>query len=877
MANTLYKVINNFTIMHRRASILSGFITLLAADTYVEVVSISGGWANAIYNNKNGYILSYKLKLVTGSVTIKYVDENNVSISNSKIYTNLAMGNYTYTAITIPGYTLTSPSTLSITLSKTNLDPIITFKYKKTIATKGSVTIVYIDENSSAKISDNDVYSNLDLGSYTYTAKKIEGYTLAGNSTQTVTLTTYDKDKIIIFNYKKNSTNIYVIDLVKFGIKNDNTDGIATTKGINDGLRYAKSNGFSKIKLPPGTYAIDMTEIQAKNVMPYEPQYGGGMWTHNCTGIVLPSNIEFDISNCILKLVPNDKTDYSIVTFSQSDNSKLIGGLVQGDKYTHNYGLKINWDETSLESGDFNATTGEPIDDATKVRLKDYITEFTPGESLPSSFYICPFDDTTVNSVDGGVKYVYCYDINNKFLGVLGGGFISVVTLLSGTAKIKISFKNEKRLDAKYYLTKKMSHYTYEFGFGITFTDTHNNVINTTEVKECTGDCICTTPPPCTVTVDNLTIIGCTLEDSRRQGISFTSVGTGCIVKDTKIGKISGIDPQCGIDFETEGGKITNTIIDNCEFYDNKKWDIINYNSLQIEIKNSEFTGAVATTYGTTMNIHDNKFKFKNREKNDKIFEFSGVQSINDGIYIYNNTFEDGGCDLRGKDNKFYNNTLNNCKNALIILGDYVYDNKYYGGSVRYGGNDTNYTGEKYYNCSIGCENNGTLDADNNKINYRTLTNCEFNDCIVSGANTLKIFTIQNSLIYNNTISFYNSRGYNVTLDQCNITTEYSSNIPFIKMMSGNILYKSCTMNLGISQFLGLNYGNFTMDNCTVIFNNGFGDGNNAIFYTNVTGTGNFNNNNYYKSFSTPTINLPPQIGATINGNASSDNLETLI
>ena len=54
---------------------------------------------------------------------------------------------------------------------------------------------------------------------------------------------------------KDNSDDIYIIELNKFNIKNDNTDGYDTTTGINLALLWAKENGYKKVRLPQGEYS----------------------------------------------------------------------------------------------------------------------------------------------------------------------------------------------------------------------------------------------------------------------------------------------------------------------------------------------------------------------------------------------------------------------------------------------------------------------------------------------------------------------------------------------------------------------------------------------------------------------------------------------
>lgn len=53
-----------------------------------------------------------------------------------------------------------------------------------------------------SNISDTDIFNNLGFGEYNYSAKAIDGYTLVGESTITVTLNDNNPIQTIIFEYK---------------------------------------------------------------------------------------------------------------------------------------------------------------------------------------------------------------------------------------------------------------------------------------------------------------------------------------------------------------------------------------------------------------------------------------------------------------------------------------------------------------------------------------------------------------------------------------------------------------------------------------------------------------------------------------------------
>lgn len=121
-------------------------------------------------------------------------------------------------------------------------------------------------------------------------------------------------------------------------------------------------------------------------------------------------------------------------------------------------------------------------------------------------------------------------------------------------------------------------------------------------------------------TINNPNILNCTFENNRRQGVSFVGTTDGCLLKSCKFAKTQGVDPQCSIDFE-HYTYVKNVVVDNCDFYDNKKWDIINYNGWNIEIKNSRFNGAISSTYEYNMNINNNTFKYADAKWLDKSYK----------------------------------------------------------------------------------------------------------------------------------------------------------------------------------------------------------------------------------------------------------------
>lgn len=645
-----------------------------------------------------------------------------------------------------------------------------------------------------------------------------------------------------------------LLGLAKYNISNDNTNPIDTTKGINEVLKYAKEKGIMNVKLPPGIYSIDTESEQGVHIMKNE-EYGWD-WGFKKTGVVMLDNITLDITDCILEMSPADNPRYTIVNFAGVNNANLIGGTVVGDRYTHDYGFRINDNKQSLEFGDYDETTGLPIEDNTKIRTIGYIDNYY-GNELPDKFRILPLEGTYFNTTDGGRCYVYCYDENNEYLGkVLGGdwgGYLEEINIIEGTKKIKVSFWNESNVESKFYITTRELYYTHEFGTGILFTDAQNCTVKRTKVIDCIGDCVATNCPPAKYNNYNLQLIECTLENSRRQGISLTGDSELFIVKDCKIGYINGVDPQCGVDIEVEYGSARKVIFDNCDFYMNKRADFDNFNGVDTEIKNCIFKGGgIATVYGRGLKVHDSHFEYKKLEDNPKnwhpVPKSCGIGTSSEGDEIYNNVFVGAFC-VTGKD--CYNNIFKD--NATLDIMELSNNNV-------------------FENSSLIIRDNAI--AINETLNSSSvspmgiLTDSTLCDCNISvGTMNNEYGMIKDSVITNKTKTFTAHWGQPYVIDNCEINIEYNDDTAFISQCGNKSTYQNCIINSRISSFVGLNYNDFVMKECTINFNDEFENKKNTTFYNNVYGTATFKNNTWNKNFNYPTIKIPKQVNGIVNGN----------
>ena len=643
--------------------------------------------------------------------------------------------------------------------------------------------------------------------------------------------TGYIKQSIDKFIKEDPILNIDLIDLVKYNISNNNTNGIETTKGINQALLDAKEQGYKKVKLPPGHYSIDSSVITNIDLD------DGGItmiwdgskpfiWNAKLNGIVIPSDIEFIIEGCILEQVPCSNPLSHIVNFIHCKNSKIIGGTIVGDKLTHDYGMRLKDAGYLFKPGFINEETGleEEIEGNQDI-IPDYIDThadwFSKEKSkLPNEMAIVPLWHTYFNSVDGGKKRIYCYDENDNFLGITGNrALCDVFKLLEGTAKIRIRIFNENTSNNdyttnEYALTTEKIYHTHEGGSCIFIGDADNIEVNNVTIKYGTGDCIGTMAPPLKLYANNVKILNCDLYGSRRQGISLVSSGDNYLIQNCKIHHIGGIDPQFGIDIE-HYEYVTNVRIDGCNFFNNRKGDIDNYNGTEnIEITNCKFNSTVCSIYSPKKVVHDCTFEWhEGIDDDNKRDKGGGSLSLTDNDIAYNNTFINSSIYGSGLT---YGNTFDGCNVTISSLKDLSLPrDKYKNSSVTFSPNDNfSYYNDGYFeNCKVGENNNSKVLTIENSVfedsnywcsNQTTMNNCTFNmktKALCQGWHVGHAKWVLNDCIIN--ADEYEERILCSNKDSLNLVVEFNN----------------CTFNL-YRNTLALYYGSgITFNNCKFIFN----------------------------------------------------------
>ncbi|WP_162848442.1 right-handed parallel beta-helix repeat-containing protein [Paenibacillus nanensis] len=422
----------------------------------------------------------------------------------------------------------------------------------------------------------------------------------------------------------------HVIDLNKWGIRNDGTDPVRTTKGINEALLWAHKNGITAVTLPAGTYLIDKD-----------------------SRINMVGNMLFDLpSTAILQKEPNGKEYYHLLYIGpDADHVTIRGGVYKGDRDKHDYskkdhagsfgthesgygiaiegadfvtidgvtsthftgdGLLVGGFGTSLhgiyadhfESGTFN-DKGIPAADKQKIRTakpllldnkildKRRVFELSNPINLPEVFDI------------------YFYDHKNKFLKKLAGVKVrEEISIPYGAAAFHLVFAKSNAAGAHI--------------------QTWSRVLST-----------------------NVLVQNSEFAYNRRQGITVGGA-EHVLIQKNELHHMQGTAPQSGIDveggFHLNGFYNKDIIISDNSFHNNAAYDVILYDGENAVVQNNRmaskgkiglaiskpFSGALVKNNffdGSTINVYRDATFINNRLEGTRT-SFSGTNIRIDGMKL---------------------------------------------------------------------------------------------------------------------------------------------------------------------------------------------------------------------------------------------------
>ncbi|WNR43796.1 right-handed parallel beta-helix repeat-containing protein [Paenibacillus roseipurpureus] len=451
----------------------------------------------------------------------------------------------------------------------------------------------------------------------------------------------------------------YIIDLNKWGIKNDGTNSAATTKGINDALSWAKAQGITHCVMPSGTYLLKMDST-----------------TYAC--ILMPSGMHLEMADgCKMQLETNSSPWYSIFYLKGVNDSIISGGTIIGDKKTHVYQLGIKFVRGGVNAdGSLNSNPNfirsQTIDRYSNPGLLQLFRLWSiPGVTTTGySFY--QYKDTVSAATLAGSRN------NGQFAPAAPTGRGWFADIANANKMIfAIDITSSPLTDAQIaQINAKVDaqNYTHEWGHGIQLLGANNVQILDVDISNCTGDGVVTTwleykLNPSDYTQEQMgsfiTVHNCNLHHCRRQGISLIG-STDVTVSNNKIHHIGyaddgvtedGISPMFGIDIESmwsetniptwrpelnQSGLELNTRIYIKDNYisDNRRGHFVNADGINIVVENNTFSG----------------------------YNVGGISSYPNNMYVkyVNNTFM--GCELVVKGDNFLCGAVFN--NANLTIAD---------------------------------------------------------------------------------------------------------------------------------------------------------------------------------------------------------------
>ncbi|PET98189.1 hypothetical protein CN941_00180 [Bacillus cereus] len=387
-----------------------------------------------------------------------------------------------------------------------------------------------------------------------------------------------------------NSSSIYTLELDRWNVKNDGTDAVNTSQGINNALVWASQQGYTEVVLPKGIYLIDKQN-------PIEPQ----------------SYLTLNLNGSILKMETNKLTGYAIISFRKNQiYSRVTNGVIQGDRDTHDYSSGGTHEGGyGIEVGSFTP----PADGGNNIR-------FLSLDNL--DILDCTGDAITLNSTFGQIS-----PFPTSLASSFEQGAINTTdgSLISSTTKIRSKLK----IDMTQVAIVKYGYFgLYGNGFGAlgsdikcdyydaifytlsnVFISSKSNVQFFDEVevpKEASYAKIVLhqgnvpVPTNCLINVrvpsfpQYTYIEKCNLHDCRRQGISICGA-KNVYIRDNNIHHIVGTNPQSGIDIE-DGYDLNQYIyIERNNFHDNKNYNIIVVNGKFIYVLDNSIMNTVSNAY----------------------------------------------------------------------------------------------------------------------------------------------------------------------------------------------------------------------------------------------------------------------------------------
>jgi hypothetical protein len=382
-------------------------------------------------------------------------------------------------------------------------------------------------------------------------------------------------------------TQVYELELGKFGIHNDGTHPAETSSGINRALQEAKRRGANRIVFPAGTYAISETDPVVLD--------------HRDTVV--------DLNGATLTINPNGLPKYSVIDIVDgAENLRLTNGTLRGDRDEHDYKAEPGTHEwgagvrfhggKNLEVDHLVCTnmTGDGVgSSATGARNRDELLKRifysidakhlesgafdvhgakVAGEKMRS---IKPFDTTKFDTpfelaylggymgypfIKGRVYQAYFYDAEMKFLSLQKCLQYRKVAVPAGARWMHLEFNQPNVSDEP----------------------AHAGAIKGGWLVRITG-----VRPSTDVHFHHNALV-----NNRRLGMAFCG-GQRWLIEDNVFRENGGTNPAYGVDFEDGSELMQDVVFRRNKFQGNRNGDLVVCAGSELRFEENEFEKSVIT------------------------------------------------------------------------------------------------------------------------------------------------------------------------------------------------------------------------------------------------------------------------------------------
>jgi len=631
--------LNSYTV--NGSGLANGTVYLTFKDLKNNTVSTS-----VTINAKGNFSTTVNLsKLIDGQIIFEaYQKEKNGNVS---------------TKISISILKDTIGPSISFQVSNVTLENQLNYQVKGTTDANISISLTVNDSvhaitnvvvaNSNGYFSITLDLSSLNDGELTIKGKASDKY---GNTT--ISTISISKNTIPV-TPTPGETKVYELNAteqLRWGIYNDSTHPIETTNGFNNALKWSHDNKYNVFHVPGGTYLI------AKGVQDADEN----------AQINMVSGMTFLMdTDTVLQKETNKWEQYAIISLKKEvRNVAIKGGILKGDRYTHDYSY-VGTDTSGTHEWGFGILTEGPMNiNIDGVKFQDFTGDgIQAGGTVVRGDWIGQ-DDVELGGLDENGKpstlagkirtnqqSISKYTFNDPVYQDPHYRNVMMWTPQGITGYYDLFYYQK---DGSLLRIDKDQHFNSTFGYSrIPDRAAYWRAVFNASSTSGVGIQMMTV-----AVTENLTIQNCDIGNNRRQGISL--VGTdGVDILNNKIHDIQGTAPQSGVDMEPGFYPALNTEISGNEFRNNIIHVVLAYGDHVVANNNyfgpgatfySNSWGGVSASYNTFDNSdfvgYDN-INFKNNKliNSDAKFE-GGIDIIVDGIdgtdsnVSFNQTVENG-------------------------------------------------------------------------------------------------------------------------------------------------------------------------------------------------------------------------------------------